>query len=145
MLFRNGANPGLLCFLFRSPFLLIRLRILIRRIFTDFICIQGTLKFLFFSIPLFPRFLRTLLSVFLRRFRFRIAFFFRPLRLSFLSCFLFHGYLDRYGLEGWARERYATLKVKASACVECGACETRCPYQLPIRQMLKKVAADFGE
>ena len=61
------------------------------------------------------------------------------------NCFLFHGYLDRYGLEGWARERYATLKVKAGACVECGACETRCPYQLPIRQMLKKVAADFGE
>lgn len=61
------------------------------------------------------------------------------------SCFLFHGYLERYGLAGWARERYDTLKVKASACIGCGACESRCPYQLPIRQMLKKVAADFGE
>ena len=65
--------------------------------------------------------------------------------ISIPNCFLFQGYLNRYGLEGWARERYSTLKVKASACVECGACETRCPYQLPIRQMLKKVAADFGE
>ncbi len=54
------------------------------------------------------------------------------------SVFLFEGYLSRYGLADWARGRYATLPVKASACVECGACEPRCPYNLPIRQMLKK-------
>lgn len=65
--------------------------------------------------------------------------------ISIPNCFLFQGYLNRYGLEGWAHERYNTLPVKAGACIECGACETRCPYQLPIRQMLKKVAADFGE
>lgn len=65
--------------------------------------------------------------------------------ISIPSCFLFQGYIERYGLADWARERYATLAVKASACVECGACETRCPYNLPIRDMLKKVAADFGE
>ena len=61
------------------------------------------------------------------------------------SVFLFQGYLCRYGLAGWARERYATLPVKASACVQCGACETRCPYQLPIRQMMAEAAKDFGE
>lgn len=61
------------------------------------------------------------------------------------SVFLFAGYLQRYDLGGWARDRYATLKVKASACIGCGACETRCPYHLPIREMLKKAAADFGE
>ncbi len=61
------------------------------------------------------------------------------------SVFLFQGYLRRYGLARWARERYATLPVKASACVECGACETRCPYQLPIRQMMAEAAKDFGE
>ena len=60
------------------------------------------------------------------------------------NAFLFHGYLSRYGLEDWARGRYGTMPVKAGACVECGACEERCPYQLPIREMLKKVAADFG-
>ncbi len=59
--------------------------------------------------------------------------------------FLFEGYLSRYGLENWARERYATMAVKASACVECGACETRCPYNLPIRQMLRSAAEKFGE
>lgn len=60
------------------------------------------------------------------------------------SVFLFQGYLDRYGLADWARGRYETLPVKASACVECGACETRCPYSLPIRQMLKDAARKFG-
>lgn len=61
------------------------------------------------------------------------------------SVFLFEGYLNRYGLQRWAKERYATLSVKASACVECGACETRCPYELPIRKMLKQAAQEFGE
>jgi len=65
--------------------------------------------------------------------------------ISIPSVFLFEGYLSRYGLEDWARERYATLGVKASACVGCGACESRCPYHLPIRQMLKESAEKFGE
>ena len=65
--------------------------------------------------------------------------------ISIPSVFLFEGYLSRYGLEDWARERYATLKIKASACIECGACEGRCPYHLPIRQMLKESAEKFGE
>ncbi|MBR2621829.1 MAG: aldo/keto reductase [Clostridia bacterium] len=65
--------------------------------------------------------------------------------ISIPSVFLFEGYLSRYGLEAWARERYATLSAKASACIGCGACEERCPYHLPIRQMLKESAEKFGE
>ncbi len=62
------------------------------------------------------------------------------------SAFLFNNYLRHYeGLAGWARDRYAAMAVKASACIECGKCEERCPYDLPIREMLKDVARSFGE
>lgn len=64
--------------------------------------------------------------------------------ISIPNVFLFAGYLERYNLEGWARDRYQTLKEKASDCVECGDCETRCPYHLPIREMMKKCAKEFG-
>ena len=65
--------------------------------------------------------------------------------INISGVFLFDGYLSRYGLADWARSRYATLSKKASACIGCGVCETRCPYDLPIRQMLKKAAEHFGE
>lgn len=54
------------------------------------------------------------------------------------SVFLLEGYYSRYDLKDWARVRYSQLSKKASECVGCGACESRCPYKLPIRQMLKK-------
>lgn len=63
--------------------------------------------------------------------------------ISIPSVFLFAGYLERYGLEDWAKDRYSGLKVKASACIGCGKCEPRCPYGLPIREMLKKAAKEF--
>lgn len=61
------------------------------------------------------------------------------------NVFLFAGYLERYNLADWAKDRYKSLAVKASACVKCGKCETRCPYHLPIRKMLEKAAEEFGE
>ena len=61
------------------------------------------------------------------------------------SVFLFEGYMSRYGLAEWALGRYETLPKKASDCIECGQCETRCPYHLPIRQMLKKCAEKLGK
>ncbi len=58
--------------------------------------------------------------------------------------FLLEGYLSRYGLEDWARNRYSGIAQKASACIGCGICETRCPYELPIREMMRSAAQKFG-
>ena len=64
--------------------------------------------------------------------------------ISMPNVFLSEGYWTRYGLESYARSKYDGLGAHASDCIGCGACESRCPYNLPIRQMLKKVKELFG-
>ena len=64
--------------------------------------------------------------------------------ISIPTAFLTEGYLSRYGLADWARERYNTMAHTASECVQCGLCEERCPYHLPIREMMKRTAEKFG-
>ena len=58
--------------------------------------------------------------------------------------FVLEGYLKRYGLGDWAKARYAAMSKKASDCIGCGVCESRCPYQLPIRDMLARCREEFG-
>ena len=64
--------------------------------------------------------------------------------ISIPSVFMMEGYYSRYHLEDWATARYAALAKKAGDCIDCGACEPRCPYNLPIREMLKKAKDIFG-
>lgn len=59
--------------------------------------------------------------------------------------FVLEGYLLRYDLKDWAEGRFAALDKTAKDCIDCGICETRCPYDLPIRKMLKRVSKSFGE
>ena len=65
--------------------------------------------------------------------------------INISGVFLFEGYYSRYNLKEWASDRYAHLNKTASDCIGCGVCETRCPYNLPIRQMLKKAAEVMGK
>ena len=65
--------------------------------------------------------------------------------INISAVFLFDGYLTRYGLSDWATERYNAMGKKASDCIGCGVCEERCPYNLPIREMLKSAAERFDK
>ena len=60
------------------------------------------------------------------------------------AVFLLDGYYTRYNLHEWARERYRSLGVGVEACTQCGECEERCPYNLPIRQMLAEAGTRLG-
>ena len=42
------------------------------------------------------------------------------------------------------REHYAVLEHKASECVGCGACETRCPFGVEVRQNMAEATEVFG-
>ena len=67
-----------------------------------------------------------------------------PHGLNIPVLFLMEGYYSRYNLKDWAWERYHAMDKQAADCVECGICETRCPYDLPIREMLAEVDAVLG-
>lgn len=67
-----------------------------------------------------------------------------PVGVNIPANFLLEGYYTRYNLKDWAIQRYEATNGKASECVNCGLCETKCPYDLPIRDMLKDVANKLG-
>lgn len=66
-----------------------------------------------------------------------------PKGINIPMAFILEGYFTRYNLTDWAVERYESLQAKASACEKCGLCETKCPYNLPIRDMLESVKNVF--
>jgi len=65
--------------------------------------------------------------------------------ISVLDIFLAESYWTRYGLEEFAKRKYNGMAKHGSDCIGCGVCETRCPYHLPIRDMMKKVTKMFGK
>lgn len=56
------------------------------------------------------------------------------------TTFTLENYAKRYGLAAWGKQRYDAMAAKASDCIGCGVCETRCPYELPIREKLREAA-----
>lgn len=61
------------------------------------------------------------------------------------TVFLMEGYYSRYNLQEWAQQRYDSFPKKASDCIRCGLCESRCPYDLPIIKMMEHVTQVLGE
>ena len=42
-------------------------------------------------------------------------------------------------------DEYETLEHHAGECIECGACEPRCPFQVNIRENMKEAKKIFGK
>lgn len=43
-----------------------------------------------------------------------------------------------YNIKKWTREQYPKLRTRVNSCTECGECEEKCPYHLPVISMLKQ-------
>jgi len=47
-------------------------------------------------------------------------------------------YFTFHGISNWTREVYERLSTRADSCSKCGKCEPKCPYKLPIIEMLNR-------
>ena len=61
-----------------------------------------------------------------------------PSGLNIPFLLLLEGYYNRYELKDWAISRMETQKMKYSDCTECGECLEKCPYNLPIPELMKR-------
>lgn len=52
--------------------------------------------------------------------------------------------LAQEGAPETVREHYRALQHKADECLECGDCEKRCPFEVRIRENMKRAASIFG-
>jgi predicted aldo/keto reductase-like oxidoreductase len=50
----------------------------------------------------------------------------------------FNTFYSVYKLKNWARKLYTGLEIKPDKCIQCGESQKKCPYNLPIEQMLKE-------
>ena len=68
-----------------------------------------------------------------------------PMKISIPDLFACHN--RKKQTHDWNANFYYSIytqeKGKASACIECGQCESVCPQNLPIRDYLKQVAKEF--
>ncbi len=81
-----------------------------------------------------------------------------PQGINIPYLFSLMNYHKIYGLTDFAKESYAKTRIEmekrdsfakengfdASHCVECGACESKCPQHIKIISQLKETAAALG-
>lgn len=71
-----------------------------------------------------------------------------PVGVDIPGCFNFLNTGAMFENMKYAKGQYKTFITgdkKASTCIECGACEEKCPQHIEIRKMLKEVIKEFGQ
>ncbi|MBN1884269.1 MAG: aldo/keto reductase [Candidatus Krumholzibacteriota bacterium] len=63
-----------------------------------------------------------------------------PNELNIPFLLLIEAYYVRYGLTDWALARLAGLEKRYADCTGCGACVEKCPYLLPIPELMERAA-----
>jgi len=64
-----------------------------------------------------------------------------PQNIDIAAILRFQTLSTTYGLKNWVKKLYNGLEVDVTKCTECGECEPKCPYNLPIISMLKDTQA----
>jgi predicted aldo/keto reductase-like oxidoreductase len=60
-----------------------------------------------------------------------------PHGLNIPFLLLLKAYWERYDLKKWVRERLEPLQKKYDDCKKCGECTAKCPYSLPVKDMME--------
>jgi len=66
-----------------------------------------------------------------------------PRRLNVPFILRLDKYYTEYGVTDWSKGQYNRLRIKISSCTRCGECESKCPYKLPIIDMLQEAKTRF--
>jgi len=61
-----------------------------------------------------------------------------PENINIPAILRFTSFHSIYGLKNWAHKLYNGLEIKSNKCTQCGLCQQKCPYNLPIENLLKK-------
>lgn len=64
-------------------------------------------------------------------------------RLDIAAILRFHTLFSTYELKNWSKKLYNGLEIDVSSCTKCGECEPKCPYKLPIVDLLQKAHSDL--
>jgi len=66
-----------------------------------------------------------------------------PENINVAANLRFESLYSVYGLKAWVKKLYGGLEVKADKCTNCGECQQKCLYNLPIVSMLKEAHEKF--
>jgi predicted aldo/keto reductase-like oxidoreductase len=67
-----------------------------------------------------------------------------PEKINIPAILRFASFYTVYGLKNWTCKLYGGLETKADKCTKCGLCQPKCPYNLPIENMLKDTHAKMS-